>query len=269
VKQLEEKQNLILQKLDELKQTLMLMRGDLQCQQQQPTQQHPKLQQQHQKQQKVAKIQKKPIDVSYLDEIVINVHPKNTPFSILSLKSLWKGRLDLQIQVFTHSSICESEINKVSKEFAEMVSAQSKVESNVPSLKVTIIWKNVETTQMVCSPSKFIPVYGEINIIRFFNRIGPSEFSYEVDNHAANLHDQILDICYQLSKKHSNKDKQQFVHQLSQRLGKDKFFNNETSLSISDIAVVSILRKLFAENSKEIPGNLSTWLQTTSKLCGY
>jgi aminoacyl tRNA synthase complex-interacting multifunctional protein 2 len=246
----------VLKRLDELKQTLMSMRGDLKL-----------CSKPAQKSSVTAGVQR-PIDVSNLADVVINVHPSNVPFSILALKTQWQNRLNLSVEVFTHSSIKESDFTPAARDFAQKVSAPI-AQNNLPTLKVTIIWKEVDTTQMLTSPSKFIPIYGEVNIIRFLNRVGPSEFSYETDNHFATLSDGTLDICYQLSKKHSVKERQGYVQQLSQRLGKNQFFNNSTSLNISDVAVSSILKKLFGGNLKEMPANLSSWLQKVSKIAGY
>lgn len=209
----------------------------------------------------------KPIDVSNLSEVVINVHPTNVPFSILALKNIWHGRLNVQVYVFTHSSVQESDFTSAARDFAAKVSVPV-VQNNLPTLKITIIWKNVETTQMLTSPVA-IPVYGEVNIIRFLNRVGPNEFWYEQDNHFANQSDIILDICYELSKKHSTKERASYCQILSQRLGKSNFYNDSSSLSIADVAVSSMLKKLFANNFKELPANLSSWLQKISKHAGY
>jgi len=253
---LEEKQNRILKKLDDLKRTLMSMRGDIKLCNKPAQPCH----------QQVKSLSRKPIEVSAL-EVVINVHPTNVPFSILALKTLWRGQLNMQVDVFTHSTVKESDFTKAARDFAAKVAAPI-VPGDLPILKVTIIWKDVETTQMLTSPVS-IPVYGEVNIIRFLNRVGPSEFWYEADNHFANLSDTILDICYQLSKKHSPKERATYCQLLSQRLGKSQFYNDSPSLSIADVAVSSILKKLFANNLKELPANLSSWLQKVSSVAGY
>lgn len=255
---LEEKQNAILKKLDELKVTLMSMRGD----QKKPTQQAAQPQQTKAGAQQ--KVKKKPIDPLNLADIVINVHPKNVPYSLLALRRQWQGRLKLNAEVFTHSSIPESELTDAAKDFTKKLMTVD--ERQYIGLNITLIWKDVSTTEMVSSPSKLIPVYGEINIIRFLNRIGPNEFHYEINNHEANLHDQVLDICYSLSKKHTNNERQQFVKQLSQRLGSDQYFNGSPSLTISDIAVSSILKKIFDDNAKGkgLPANLVSWIANNS-----
>jgi aminoacyl tRNA synthase complex-interacting multifunctional protein 2 len=210
---------------------------------------------------------KKPIDVKSLTDVVINVHPSNVPFGLIALKNLWSGRLNLNAEVFTHSSVKESDVTKVAKDFAEKLSG-SVDQNKLPTLKVTIIWKDVDTTQMMVSPIS-APVLGEVNIIRHLNRVGPSEFWYETDNQFANLSDTILDICYQLSKKPSTKEGQYFVQLLSQRLGKSQFYNDSLNMSVSDVAVSSILKQHFASSLKELPANLSSWLQKVSKVAGY
>lgn len=210
---------------------------------------------------------KKPINIEHLGEIVINVHPCNAPFSILALKNLWKGRLNLQANVYTHSTVKESDFSKLAKDFSEKVSAP--VESNnLPTLKIVIIWKDVDTTQMQTSPVN-VPVYGEVNIVRYLNRVGPSEFWYETENHFAALNDNILDICYQLSKKLSVKERQALVSVLSQKLGKGQFYNESSSLSVADVAVSSTLKKVFLNNPKEMPANLTSYLKNVSSIAGY
>lgn len=118
-------------------------------------------------------------------------------------------------------------------------------------------------------PSKFSPIYGEVNIIRYLNRIGPNEFFYDIDNHQANVADTTLDICYQLSKKLPVKERQYNIQLLSQRLGKSKFFNDSNGLAIADIAVSSIVKKLCNSNMKEVPAALTSWLTQVASVTGY
>lgn len=118
-------------------------------------------------------------------------------------------------------------------------------------------------------PSKFSPIFGEVNIIRYLNRIGPNEFFYDIDNHLANVADTTLDICYQLSQKLPVKERQYHLQLLSLRLGKSKFFNDSNGLSIADIAVSSIVKKLCSSNMKEVPAALTSWLTQVGSLTGY
>lgn len=118
-------------------------------------------------------------------------------------------------------------------------------------------------------PSNFSPIYGEVNVIRYLNRIGPNEFVYDIDNHQANSADTTLDICYQLSKKLSVKERQYNLQLLTQRLGKSKFFNDSNVLAIADIAVSSIVKKLCSSNMKEMPAALTSWLTQVASVTGY
>lgn len=171
---LEENQNRILKKLEELKQTLLVMRGDLKlCNK--PAQLSVSAGSQA--------VKKLPVDVSNLD-LVINANPSQVPWSVLAIKNLWKGRLNLHVDIYTHSSVKQSDVSKAAKDFAEKVGKND--QNNLPSLKVTIIWKGgIETTQMLTSPSCII--YGEVNILRFLNRVGPNELHYESDSHSATV----------------------------------------------------------------------------------
>ncbi|CAO1414535.1 unnamed protein product [Diamesa serratosioi] len=261
---LEQKQKRILVQLEDLKNTLMAMRGDMNlCNKpQQPSQQ--KSSSSVQKTSSSANVKKLPIDQSYLQDVVINANPQCVPYSVLALKNLWNGRLNLQAEVFTHSSVAE--ITSEAKDFTAKIT-KSSVSSNLPTLKVIIIWKDVDTIQMV--PSKFSPIYGEVNIIRYLNRIGPNEFFYDIDNHQANLADTTLDICYQLSMKLPVKERQYNLQLLSQRLGKSKFFNDSNGLAIVDIAVSSIVKKLCSSNMKEVPAALTSWLTQVASFTGY
>lgn len=252
---LEEKQNRILKKLEDLKKTLISMRGDLNlCNK--PAQPRKEVATSN-------AMNKKPLNTN-LTDVIINVNPARVPFSILALKTQWKGRLNLSVEVFVHSTIKESEVTKAAKEFVEKVSAPSE-ENNLPTQKMTIIWKDVDTTQMILSPAA-LPIYGEVNIIRHLNRVGPNEFWYENNNQLAYQTDDILDLCHQLSTKNSVKERQPSLQQLGQRLGKTQYFNGSPSFSVADIAVSSTLRNFLA---KEVPANLASWLQKVSPVAGY
>lgn len=241
----------------------MLMRGDLKlCNKPfQPPQQKPSSE-------ASSSSRKSPIDVRNLGDVVINVNPQQIPFGILALKNQWNGRLNLDCEVFTHSSVNDAQVSEAARTFAMKIAAQSS-EVILPTLKVTLIWKDVEIAQLITSPV-IAPIFGEVNIIRYFNRIGPSEFFYEAgDNHATSISDAIFDTCYELSRGHPIKERQKFVQILSQRLDKNQFFSGTSHISVVDIAVASTFEKLFGRNLKELPANLSSWLKKTASAAGY
>lgn len=250
VAELVEKQNRILKRLEELKQSLLSMREEVKsCTAQKSSTKTKTLTKQ----------------VSFPSEVVINAHPAQIPYSILALKSLWKEFVNVEVSIFTHSSVNSSDISKASKEFSDKVTS-SNSSQNLPTLKLIIIWKNVQVTELLVSSAKFVPIFGEINMIRFFNRVGPSD--YEKENHFANQVDSVLDICHQLVSKPSKGDRQSFINSLGQILGKSSNFFNSKEVSAADVAVFSTLKNVCGNNVKELPANLSSWLQKLSKSLG-
>ena len=65
-------------------------------------------------------------------------------------------------------------------------------------------------TELVINPVKHIAVRGETNILRFFSRIGPSNFAYEntSDLNCVALFDEVLDNCQRLARARTAKEKQ-------------------------------------------------------------
>lgn len=120
---------------------------------------------------------------------------------------------------------------------------------------------------MITGSSKYVPIIGEVNVLRFLSRIGPNEFNYEDQEELATSTDAVLDICYQLTQKLSSKERQTHLQQLNQRLGKHKFFNGDDGVSIADVAVSSVLKN--SSTLKELPGSLSCWQARTKLIVGY
>jgi aminoacyl tRNA synthase complex-interacting multifunctional protein 2 len=210
-----------------------------------------------------------PIDTSLLSDIVINANPDNIPYGILALKNLWKDRLQIVADTYVHSTIANFPENAV--KFSEMLSKRDNA-SKLPALKTTIIWKDTDVTSMVSSASKYVPIYGEINIMRYLNRVGPKEFNYDKSSNAfqATVDDSVLDMCYVLSQKETtHKERQFYLQQLNQRLGKQKFFNGNDELSFVDMAVSSVLKQLSTKNPKDLPGNLPGFLARVSVKAGF
>jgi hypothetical protein len=213
----------------------------------------------------VTKSMKSTTSLPIPQEVVINAHPSNIPYSILALKSLWNGVANVEVAVFTHSSINSNEITKSATEFSDKVTS-SNSQNNLPTLKLIVIWKNVSVTELLVSSAKFIPIYGEVNMIRFFSRVGPN--NYENENDFANKTDSVLDICHQLCLKPSKAERQSFVNSLGQALGKSQNFFGSKVISAADVAVYSTLKNICGNNVKELPTNLSSWLQKISKTFG-
>lgn len=189
-----------------------------------------------------------------LPDIVINAHPKFIPYALLAIKNIWKDTFNIDVKCYSHSTIVS--LDQEAIEFQKQITANnSSVKS--PGIKVTLIWKNTEHTEMISSPTMYVPIYGEVNIIRYLARVGPQDYRYE-DTTYSNDIDVILDICYQLLRCQTAKSMQPLLRSLNNRLQKQKYFTGD-QLSIADVAVCSSIRRMPAA-AKNLTENMNKWL---------
>lgn len=120
--------------------------------------------------------------------------------------------------------------------------------------------------EMITSPTLYVPIYGEVNIIRFLARVGPSEFNYDNESNSFET-DAILDTCYLLVKSVNTKERQTLLRVLNTRLGKSDFYGDGT-ISIGDIAVSSSLKQIPA-TLKDLTPPMAKWLKTVTEIVGY
>lgn len=204
--------------------------------------------------------------MKHLQDIVIHVNPANIPYSLLGLRKLWAGRLSVVIQCYTHSSVAE--LPQQNQAFVNELNAlnppRSPATSDVPSLNVSLIWKQTPTTDLVCAPGTFIPITGESNILRYLMRIGPSEFGYG-NSIQANLEtDAIFDLTYELVMATARDHRSSILKRLSQRLHTQNAFGGD-STNVSDLAVFSTLKQLHL-GGKDLPTNLKSWFDLNKSL---
>lgn len=194
--------------------------------------------------------------MKHLKDLVIHVNPANIPYSLRNLQLLWSDRLHLVIECYTHSSVPELPLEN--RAFMDTLNVFKQTPSpTVPSLNVSLIWKQTATTDLVCAPGTFIPITGEPNILRYLIRIGPSEFGYG-NSIQANLEiDAIFDLTYELILATARDHRLAILKRLSQRLNTQKAFGGD-STNVSDSAVFSALRQLHVRD-KELPANLKAW----------
>lgn len=258
------KQEKILKQLAELREQLVSMRTDLKlCNKPaQPSAQAPSSKSAQGKTQ-TKKIE--PINSSYLQDFVVNASPENIPYGLLALKKLWIDRLNLQVECFIHSTI--PQLTEEALKFQNTITSFEPGLDNLPRIKVTLIWKNVGTyTEMITSPTAYVPICGEVNILRFLSRCGPSEFNYERADDVAEA-DSVLDTCYLLVNKQNLKDKKQVLKLLSSKLGKTPCFGGD-ELSLCDIAATSAVRQLQKSLGKDINPNMTKLMGRVSAVVG-
>lgn len=260
------KQEKILKQLAELREQLVSMRTDLKlCSKPaQPSAAQATSSKPAQSKPQTKKIE--PINHSHLQDFVVNASPENIPYGLLALKKLWIDRLNLQVECFTHSTI--PQLTEEARNFQNAITSFEPKLENLPRIKVTLIWKNVGTyTEMITSPTAYVPICGEVNILRFLSRCGPSEFNYERNNDDVAEVDSILDTCYLLINKQNLKDKKQVLKTLSSKLGKTPCFGGE-ELSLCDIAATSAIKQLQKSLTKDINPNMTKLMGRVSAVVG-
>uniref|UniRef100_A0A1B0ANL2 Uncharacterized protein n=1 Tax=Glossina palpalis gambiensis TaxID=67801 RepID=A0A1B0ANL2_9MUSC len=189
-----------------------------------------------------------------LHDIVINGHPKFIPYALLALKNAWKDLYTLDVKTFTHATV--SDIGTAAKDFEQALKTVP-VNTNNPKINITLIWKNCEHTEMISSPTMYVPIYGEVNIIRYLARVGPQEYRYE-DSPLCNEIDTVLDICYQLLRCTIPKSKANMLKALHNRLKNQQYFGGNT-MSAADIGVHSSLKRMPGISDKDLTPALLEW----------
>lgn len=195
---------------------------------------------------------------------MVHVNPAKIPYSLIGIQKLWSNRLNLIVNCFTHSSVIS--LPAQNSQFSNVLNS-FKANQNVPTLKLTIIWKDISNTVLVCAPGTFIPIPGEANILRYLMRIGPSEFGY--GNDASNLRqnleiDSVLDVVHEISLTTSKDHRAAVFKRLSQRLGTKTSFGIG-STNICDIAVLSVVKQTI-RNDKDLPANVKVWFDRNQTL---
>ncbi|XP_036326158.1 probable aminoacyl tRNA synthase complex-interacting multifunctional protein 2 isoform X2 [Rhagoletis pomonella] len=188
-----------------------------------------------------------------LHDIVINGHPNFIPYALLALKNAWKDLFTIDVKTFKHSTM--PDIGKEAADFEKKL-AQVKVDPSKPKVNVSLIWKNCEHTEMISSPTMYVPIYGEVNIVRYLGRVGPPAYRYE-DSPNCNEIDAVLDICYQLLRC-TSKSRAAMLRELNLRLDKQKYFSGD-EISIADIGVHSSLKRLPAITARDLTPTLTEW----------
>lgn len=258
------KQEKVLKQLADLREQLVSMRSELKlCNK--PAQPSAQATSSKPSQGKSQTKKVEPINNSYLQDFVVNASPENIPYGLLALKKLWIDRLNLQVECFTHSTI--PQLTEEARNFQNAITSFEPKLDTLPRIKVTLIWKNVGTyTEMITSPTAYVPICGEVNILRFLSRCGPSEFNYERTDDVAEA-DSVLDTCYLLVNKQNLKDKKQVLKLLSSKLGKTPCFGGD-ELSLCDIAATSAVRQLQKSLGKDLNPNMTKLMSRVSAAVG-
>ncbi|XP_022226165.2 probable aminoacyl tRNA synthase complex-interacting multifunctional protein 2 isoform X1 [Drosophila obscura] len=196
-----------------------------------------------------------------LQDIVINGHPNFIPYALLALKNAWRDLYTVNVKTFTHSTM--SDIGPAAREF-EAKLANISANNGLPNINVTLIWKNCEHTEMISSPTMYVPIYGEVNVIRYLGRVGPVEYRYE-GSPLCNEIDLVLDICYQLLRCSTHKAQVAMVRLLDKRLQQQQYFGG-SKISVADIGVYSSLIRIPTITDKDLTPALLAWRKQANRV---
>uniref|UniRef100_A0A182JV20 AIMP2 thioredoxin-like domain-containing protein n=1 Tax=Anopheles christyi TaxID=43041 RepID=A0A182JV20_9DIPT len=258
LRMLAERQQRVLQQLAELKKEIMAMRTELKLNAKAPAQPSIPVKSK-------AQLKAEPINLTYLQDFVVNASPEYVPYSLLALKNLWKDRLNLQVECFTHSTV--PKLSDEALSFQNAITTNGTTAANLPQIKVTLIWKNVGAyTEMITSPTSYVPICGEVNILRFLSRSGPSEFNYELQDNVDEV-DSILDSCYLLLNKQNVKQRQQILRTLGSKLGKAAGFGG-AEMSVCDIAFTSAVKQVQRTVAKDVNPNMQKCMGRVATMVG-
>lgn len=205
------------------------------------------------------------LQLKYLQDVVVNVHPRSMPYCLIAFQHIWRDRLNLIVHCHTHSSIVS--LPEINLYFAKQL---QKIELNplLPTLNVRLIWKEITSTELICVPASFVPILGEVNLVRYLSRVGPKEFAYGDADLVTSLDiDAVLDLTHQLLVAGSAKQRLAVLRQLSTKLGNQQFFSGN-EFAACDIAVSSAFKQL-PVSSKDIAPNLNDWVKRVTNIFGF
>lgn len=255
------KQRKLLHQLDDFKQHLHEIKNQLSIKEQQVENiTLPPISKANQSKAKTTTSYVTPLDLNQLKEIVVHTSPELVPFSLIGLQKLWRGRVNLVINSFTHSSVRGMTIESL--RFVDHINI-NKPDRGLPNLKISVIFKEIDNLQFIISPTAYFPLVGEINLIRYLSRVGPTEFNYEIsDGGDVNQTDLIFDTSSGLLSARTAKEKMNGARLFNTKLGKQQFFG-VSSPNIVDLAVCTAIRHTKVTN--ELIPALKTWFQRVEK----
>lgn len=178
------------------------------------------------------------------------------------------NRLNLSFQTFTHSTIAQ--LPAEAQNFNESLKWSDVVDPSgaIPTLHITLIWKDVKQPELISTVTNYVPIIGEVSVLRFLTRLGPNEFHvpiYPLDTSVTN--DATLDTVAQLALKQTPKARQQLWNKLVKILGSKQFYGTEL-LTVADVAVSSLIKQRVA-NNKDLLKPLADHLERVNGVVRY
>lgn len=115
---------------------------------------------------------------------------------------------------------------------------------------------------MILSPIDHVPIYHEVNILRFLSRIGVDSLNYELQANP-NESDKIFDICFKLFNIQVDGERPKLIENLVSYAEKqDKL----TQVSFVDLAVYSALASSKSSIPKSQSHKAAKWLKAVESI---
>ncbi|KAL3863178.1 hypothetical protein ACJMK2_004946 [Sinanodonta woodiana] len=194
-------------------------------------------------------------------DIVIHADPNQPPLSLFVLYEIMKSKYQVLATSYIHSSVINAD-KKLTTVFPNATASRR----SQNQLALSFIWKKVNTDpELVVNPGHQIPIKGEANIARYLNRVIDPDFDNR-DIVTATQVDEWLDIA-QLQLIHGNsKERAAAVRNLNARLGRNDWLVG-SSLSLADIVTWSAVHH--AQQADSAPANVKKWLKACAKNANF
>lgn len=209
---------------------------------------------------------KKNTKAKAVEDLVIHVAAGSIPYSILTAFTQLATRYKCFIQFFVHGSAASAldktelaaQKNKIKalQELFGKLKLTPQESRSCYDYSVTLIWKKMEDQQLgpALALDTKTTIYGESNILRYFNRLGNSTVSsmFERDS-------DLMDKC--TNELHFQTDKATtYLCQLDKNLGNDgKFLAFGEKAGLVDLYVWSMLRQAKVDTKKLT--NVASWMK--------
>lgn len=255
VSALEERQEKILSKLAELRQTLDQLTGRYDVAPSSVTRSTKASTEVQSRQTSDVKI-KSPLG-SGIHDIVINADPASPPLSLFVLFEMLKQKYKVLATSYIHSSV------KADRSLCDVIRSGNQVTRGDHEIALSVVWKKVENgPELMVSPAKQSVVTGEVNIARYINRILCPSFD-TADIVMATSSDEWLDVAENSLLNGNSKQKAAALKNLNTKFKKNDWLAG-TEFSFVDAVMWSALHQ--SQQASGAPENIQKWLKACSAL---
>lgn len=254
VSALELRQDRILSKLAELRQTLDKLTSQYQVTQPSSSTNTQAAAVPSVKTSSSAKI-KSPLG-SGIHDIVINANPSSPPLSLFVLFEMLKQKYKVLATSYIHSTV------KADKKLCDIIKNGCQVTRGDHDIALSVVWKNVERRpELIVSPGKQSVIIGEVNIARYINRLLSPTFD-TADIVMATYSDEWLDVADISMINGNSKQRTSAVKNLNNRFKKNDWIVGDQFTWVDAVMWSAVSQSQLAS----VPEHVQKWLERCSAL---